>query len=530
VGDPLNGSTHDSEITGVQLGPETLGPAKLARREKAMILYSRAKARALFYSQNFARYLAERNPGTPQKPKDLWAHYKLGRYRTVVEASLRSHHRRALIARAVSAAACDHQPLLSANLDQLRGRSLSRSQRLNTARSLAAFAPQQALSLLQPDDMGPLDVALRERLGDRDRARMQLRLLLETRGRTSDPHLELLSINLLSTSPAEQLARINRLLAHHRLEPVSTHRPEQPPAPAHVHCEQPSHHCTGPLVSVIMTTYNSLGRVENALRSLWTQTYRNIEIIVVDDCSSDGTAEHIRALISTHNNTRLLQLPVNAGPYVAKTVGLAACRGAFITCHDSDDWSHPRKIERQVRPLLNDQQLVATTSEWVRLSDTGHTYARSVYPLQRLNPSSLLFRRTAVLRAIGCWDQVRTGADSEFIARLRAAFGRRALRTIHQPLAFGAHRPGSLMTASTTGMDTGAIHSDRLQYWEAWSDWHIQSLAASQSLHLAPDTAERPFAAPGAIAVPTIIVNRCFSETHGASSAAALNAIGLEPA
>jgi hypothetical protein len=474
-----------------------------------MIFYSRAKARALFFSHNFARYLAERNPGIPQKPKELWAHYKLGRYRTVVQATFTSHHRRALMARTVSAAACNHQSLLAESLDGFSGRSPSYNQRLTMARSLAAFAPEQALSLIEHGDPSPLDIALRARLGDGERAREQLQQLLKDSGRTSDPHLELLSINLLSTSPAEQLARINRLLAHHRLEPVSTHRPEQPPAPAHVHCEQPSRHCTGPLVSVIMTTYNSLGRVENALRSLWTQTYRNIEIIVVDDCSSDGTAEHIRALISTHNNTRLLQLPVNAGPYVAKTVGLAACRGAFITCHDSDDWSHPRKIERQVRPLLNDQQLVATTSEWVRLSDTGHTYARSVYPLQRLNPSSLLFRRTAVLQAIGCWDLVRTGADSEFIARLRAAFGRRALRAIHQPLAFGAHRPGSLMTASTTGMDTGAIHSDRLQYWEAWSDWHIQSLATSQSLHLAPDTAERPFAAPAAIQVAARSLQQC---------------------
>lgn len=495
-----------------------------------MILYSRARARALFYSHNFARYLAERNPGAPQKPKELWAHYKLGRFRTVVEASMDSHNRRALIARAVSAAACDHQPLLAASLERLSGRRPNRRQRLHTARGLAAFAPAQALNVIGTGDMGPLEIALRARLGDQDRARTQLRQLLENRGKASDPQLELLSINLLCTNPAERLARINRLLGHHRLEPVSTHRPGQPPAPAHFHCELPSSHRTGPLVSVIMTTYNSAGRVENALRSLWTQTYRNIEIIVVDDCSTDDTAEIIRALIQTHDNTQLLQLPVNAGPYVAKTVGLAACRGTFITCHDSDDWSHPRKIERQVQPLLHDQQLVATTSNWVRLSDTGHTYARSVYPLLRLNPSSLLFRRMPILRAVGCWDLVRTGADSELIARLRAAFGRRALQAIHQPLAFGAHRAGSLMTASTTGMDTGALHSDRLQYWQAWSEWHIESLAMAHPLRLPPGSGQRLFAAPMAIEVPAELVERCFHDVLGCGSAAALDAIGLEPA
>lgn len=495
-----------------------------------MILYSRAKARALFYSHNFARYLAERNPGAPQKAKELWAHYKLGRYRTVVQATFSSHHRRALIARVVSAAACNHQQLLAASLDGFSRLRPSRSQRLSTARALAAFAPELALSLIEPGEPCPLAIALRARLGESDKARAQLLKLLEDSDPASHPHDQWLGINLLSCGPADQLDRLNRLLAHHRLEPVCTHRPDQAPAPAHFHCEPPISHRTGPLVSVIMTTFNSAGRVENALRSLWGQTYRNIEIIIVDDCSIDGTAERIRELIRSHGNTRLLQLPLNAGPYVAKTVGLAASRGTFITCHDSDDWSHPRKIERQVRPLLHDQQLVATTSQWVRLSDAGHTYARAVFPLQRLNPSSLLFRRTPVLQAIGSWDLVRTGADSELIARLRAAFGRRALRALHQPLAFGAHRPGSLMTASTTGMDTGAIHSDRLQYWEAWSDWHIRSLAAAQPLRLAPGTAARPFTPPDAIEVPAQLVDRCFREALGCSSAAALDAIGLEPA
>lgn len=495
-----------------------------------MVLYSRAKARALFYSHNFARYLAKRNPGTPQTPRELWAHYRLGKYRTVAQSTFNNRNRRALIATVVSAAACDQKELLAQSLQNFNERRPSMPQRLNTARSLAAFEPEEALTLIGPGSNTPLKIALQARLGDEEAARKQLKRKLRNFKGTRAPECELLSINLLADSHEERLDLINCILTHYQLEPLTTHQPDQPAAPAYFHCEPPTRHSTGPLVSVIMTTFNSSRRVENALRSLWQQSYQNIEIVIVDDCSSDDTAEHIKALIRTKENTRLLQLPTNAGPYVAKTVGLAACRGAFITCHDSDDWSHPRKIERQVRPLLHDQQLVATTSEWVRLSDTGHTYARSVYPLQRLNPSSLLFRRTAVLRAIGSWDLVRTGADSEFIARLRAAFGRRALRAIHQPLAFGAHRPGSLMTASTTGMDTGAIHSDRLQYWEAWSDWHIQSLAASQPLHLRPATAARPFSAPEAIAVPTDKVNQCFSETLGVWSAAALNAIGLEPA
>ncbi len=477
-----------------------------------MILYSQVKARAHFYSHNFARYLAARNPGLPQKPKELWAHYKLGKYRAVVQATLDSHNRRALMARVVSAAACNHQDLLSQSLEVINARKLSKTQRLNTARSLAAFAPQQALALIAPGSRTTLEIALRAWGGDLDSARDQLTQQLENSSRGSGPECDLLSINLLGDSHKKRLDLINRLLIHYQLEELTTQQPGQPPAPANFHCEPATQHSSGPLVSVIMTTFNSAMRVENALRSLWQQTYQNIEIIVVDDCSTDSTSEHVKELIKTHENTRLLQLPVNAGPYVAKTAGLAACKGDFITCHDSDDWSHPRKIERQVMPLISNRRLVATTSAWVRLSDEGSTYARSVYPLLRLNPSSLMFRRTQVLRAMGSWDLVRTGADSELIARLRATFGRRALRAIHQPLAFGAHRHDSLMMASETGMDTGAIHTDRLQYWESWSDWHIQSLATSQAIQLPPTAAERPFTAPAAIEIKASVVNQCLQE------------------
>jgi hypothetical protein len=68
------------------------------------------------------------------------------------------------------------------------------------------------------------------------------------------------------------------------------------------------------------------------------------------------------------------------------------------------------------------------------------------------------------------------------------------------------------MMASATGMDTGAIHTDRLQYWESWSDWHIQSLATSQAIQLPPTAAERPFTAPAAIEIKASVVNQCLQE------------------
>lgn len=106
---------------------------------------------------------------------------------------------------------------------------------------------------------------------------------------------------------------------------------------------------------------------------------------------------------------------------------------------------------------------------------------------------------------MGAWDCVRTGADSEFYARLRLVFGKRAIKRVVQPLALGSHREGSLMTASDTGYSDTGISPQRLAYWEAWGAWHIDCLRQERLPHLPLDLTElaanRPFAAPEEICV-----------------------------
>jgi glycosyltransferase involved in cell wall biosynthesis len=219
----------------------------------------------------------------------------------------------------------------------------------------------------------------------------------------------------------------------------------------------------------------------------------------------------VRHLQGDNPNILYRQLPVNVGPYVAKTLGVELASGPFVTCHDCDDWSHPCKIATQVEPLLRHRGLVATASRWVRLDDGGRAYARSTYPLLRLNPSSILFRKAEVLEKAGLWDCSRTGSDSEFLARLKAVFGRGRVRMVGAPLAFGAHRSDSLMTASSTGMGTGAMHPDRLAYWQAWSGWHIDALASGEALRMPTLSAERPFQVPGALRNAPETIDTCLA-------------------
>jgi glycosyltransferase involved in cell wall biosynthesis len=125
-----------------------------------------------------------------------------------------------------------------------------------------------------------------------------------------------------------------------------------------------------PLVSVIMPAYNSRQYIGAAIDSLLAQTYQHLEIIVVDDGSSDGTGEFVQAHYGAQ--VRLLT-QANAGPSVARNQGIAAAQGVYIQFLDADDLLLPEKIERCLAVFAENPALgvVYTTCRFVDAD--GHT-------------------------------------------------------------------------------------------------------------------------------------------------------------
>lgn len=318
--------------------------------------------------------------------------------------------------------------------------------------------------------------------------------------------LWLLRCNLQANEPLAKLGCLNACLALHELPPVEAIYALLPPSAINIKAASPIQHVeSGPLVTVLMTTYNSEARVRAAVESVFDQSWRSLQLIVVDDASSDNTVAIVEALSRVDARVKLIRLSSNTGTYAAKCIGLQHAEGEFVTCHDSDDWSHPLKIERQVMPLLDSTSLVATTSCMVRVTDKGEFVARNVYPLMRLNPSSTMFRRDRVLVEAGSWDVVRTGADSEFLERLRLVFGERAVHRVRQPLSLGSHREDSLMTGAETGYDLDGNSPARALYMSAWKQWHRASRHSAVRLFISTDpqraAKERSFVAPSSIQV-----------------------------
>ncbi|MEQ8264311.1 glycosyltransferase family 2 protein [Pseudohaliea sp.] len=104
-----------------------------------------------------------------------------------------------------------------------------------------------------------------------------------------------------------------------------------------------------PLVSVVLPSYNRADSLPNALRSIAEQDYGNLEIILVDDGSSDDTGEKVAQLAIPE--LRYLRHEKNRGANAARNTGIAAANGEFIAFQDSDDTWDSRKLSLQIRAL-----------------------------------------------------------------------------------------------------------------------------------------------------------------------------------
>lgn len=111
-----------------------------------------------------------------------------------------------------------------------------------------------------------------------------------------------------------------------------------------------------PLVSVLVATYNQSGVVEETLQSIAKQSYKNIEIIISDDCSADGTQDILTRFAKNHPEVILFLQPKNLGITANYNFLAEKSRGKYVAIFSGDDVMLPEKIERQVNVLQSDDK------------------------------------------------------------------------------------------------------------------------------------------------------------------------------
>lgn len=265
-------------------------------------------------------------------------------------------------------------------------------------------------------------------------------------------------------------------------------------------------------ISVLVTAFNCKEYIHASVQSLLAQSHANIEILIVNDGSTDGTGECLNDLQLLDSRIRIFHLPENIGTYAAKSLMLNIAQGEYVVCHDADDLACPVFIERSLSALRNNTNKIGVISDWFRVDKELRIYpgaVRRFWPILSMNHSSLMLP-TSVLREVGGWDVPRVAADTELFERIKAIYGHDSVIHLKEPLTIGSFRNDSLMTSKQVGAVSNDPFLRRIKYREAWLDWHqackrkgIRPIMAS------PFDTQRPFEVPPELRVDPMAIQRC---------------------
>ena len=108
-----------------------------------------------------------------------------------------------------------------------------------------------------------------------------------------------------------------------------------------------------PKISVVIPTYNRESKILKSINSVLNQTYKNIEVLVIDDNSTDNTKDVVKSI--KDKRLKYIKLPKNMGSCYARNIGIKKAKGKYITFQDSDDVYDSKKIEKQYLNLKNNK-------------------------------------------------------------------------------------------------------------------------------------------------------------------------------
>lgn len=225
----------------------------------------------------------------------------------------------------------------------------------------------------------------------------------------------------------------------------------------------------GPMVSVLVPSFRGGELLKTALVSLLEQSWNNLEVIVVDDCSGADYEHFLEHAENLSPKIKVIRQKENLGAYSARNAALAIARGEFVTVHDDDDWSHPDKIAIQVKHLQDHPDVPGNMSLHARSTDELKFLRINNNPqFAQPNFSSLMVRR-GLFDEIGAWDTVNRGADAEFRDRLVTRHGQGIQSVGEVPMSFTRTRDGSLTAGE---MSRGYVDPSRLLYLASYTKWH----------------------------------------------------------
>lgn len=223
-----------------------------------------------------------------------------------------------------------------------------------------------------------------------------------------------------------------------------------------------------PEISVIVPVYNVEPYIEKCIDSICNQSFKDIEILCIDDCGTDNSMSIVESCANRDVRIKILRHPYNKGLGAARNTGVRHSTGKYLACVDSDDWIAPSMLEK-CRNVLEDRQM---DSVWVKVNtyveDTGlfttDNYYKTLYAapggIIRLTPENLLtypvnawnkvYRTSFIKQNNILWSDGLLYEDLEFYYHFYTLSHK--IYLIDELLYFYRWRAGSIMNNTDSGL------------------------------------------------------------------------------
>lgn len=174
---------------------------------------------------------------------------------------------------------------------------------------------------------------------------------------------------------------------------------------------------SNPLVTVYIPTYNRVELLKRAVDSVRNQTYKNLEIIIVDDCSKDGTHEYLEEIKKQDSRIRYFIKEKNSGACVSRNIAIKNAKGEFITGLDDDDYFLENRIKLFVNKVLINSEVGIFSSNIMKISEGKFVKPKETNIFKIMGVKSAkkilkqnfignqIFLKTNVLREAGGFDE-----------------------------------------------------------------------------------------------------------------------------
>ncbi|APZ49225.1 glycosyl transferase [Jeotgalibaca sp. PTS2502] len=243
---------------------------------------------------------------------------------------------------------------------------------------------------------------------------------------------------------------------------------------------------TEELVSIVTPVFNAEKYIADTIQSVLNQTYENIELLLVDDCSRDLSREIIESLAINDSRIRYIRLQENSGAAVARNTGIKNAKGRYIAFIDSDDMWKADKLKKQLT-FMQENDYPFTYTSYETITEEGHLKKGTVNVPEKISYTGLL-KNTAIACSTVLIDReiigdfrmplVRKGQDTAtwllLLRNIPYAYGLNEVLTSYRkvPGSISSNKVDALKRTWNTYYRLEKLPFPKAAYYFSWYVWN----------------------------------------------------------